>query len=80
MSRVRLGLKVVEYHGDGEIIIRQRVKILDDEGNLIKAPVIEVREKRGRERVEETRARAERRLERTLKDLEEKIMKCGGVG
>jgi len=78
MKAVR-GLKIVAY-GNDEVIIKQRVKILDDMGNLVKAPIIEVREKRGRERVEETRARAGRRLERMLKDLEEKVLRRGGVG
>ena len=79
MTRMVRGVKMIAYPDDG-VIIRQRIKILDDEGNLIKAPIIEVREKKGRERVEETKARAERRLERMLKDLEEKILRRGGVG
>ena len=79
MTRMVRGVKMIAYPDDG-VIIRQRIKILDDEGNLIKAPIIEVREKKGRERVEETKARAERRLERMLKDLEEKVLRRGGVG
>ena len=79
MTRMVRGIKMIAYSDDG-VIIRQRIKILDDEGNLIKAPIIEVREKKGRERIEEARARAERRLERMLKDLEEKILRRGGVG
>ena len=79
MTRMVRGVKMIAYPDDG-VIIRQRIKILDDEGNLIKAPIIEVREKKGRERIEETKARAERRLERMLKDLEEKVLRRGGVG
>ena len=79
MRRVVKGVKMIAYSRDG-VIIRQRIKILDEMGNLVKAPIIEVRERKGRERIEETRARAERRLERMLKDLEGKILRRGGVG
>ena len=69
MTRVERGLKVV-VHGDNEVIIRQRVKILDDEGNLIKAPVIEIREKKkhDREPLDEVKKRAEKLLEQKLRE------------
>ena len=70
MTRIEYGLKVVAYSGDS-VTIRQRVKILDDDGNLIKAPIIEVRERRkhGKEPLEEVRKRAEKVLEFKLREL-----------
>ena len=62
-------MKVVVYGGD-KIIIRQRVKILDDEGNLIKAPIIEVREKRrGNESLKNVVARAEKLILERIKNI-----------
>ena len=68
--RMVKGLKVVTYNDD-EVIIKQRVKILDDEGSLIKAPVIETRERRkhDKEPLEEVRKRAEKVLELKLREL-----------
>ena len=68
--RVVKGLRVVVRSGD-EIIIRQRIKILDDEGNLVKAPAIEVREKKrhDREPLEDVKRRAEKRLEEKLREV-----------
>ena len=69
MTRVERGLKVVVY-GDNEVVIRQRVKILDGEGNLIKAPIIEIREKKKHEKepLDEVKKRAEKLLEQKLRE------------
>jgi len=74
MMRIKRGLKVVTYNGD-EVVVRQRVKIFDDEGNLIKAPAIEVREKRrhDKEPLEEAKKRAEEALERRLREAERRL-------
>ncbi|MBW2649332.1 MAG: hypothetical protein JRC53_05935, partial [Deltaproteobacteria bacterium] len=45
MTRIVKGVKMIAYSSDG-VIIRQRIKFLDDGGNLIKAPIIEVRGKK----------------------------------
>jgi len=70
MTRVIKGVKMTAYSRDG-VIIRQRIKILDDEGNLVKAPVIEVREKKrhDKEPLEEVKKRAEKRLEERLREV-----------
>ena len=70
MMRVRYGLKVVTY-SNGEVIIRQRIKILDEHGNLVKAPIIEVKEKKRHEResLDEVKKRAEKLLEQKLKEV-----------
>ena len=70
MMRIKKGLKAVIYGGDG-VTVRQRVKILDDEGNLVKAPIIEVREKKrhDKEPLEDVKKRAEKRLEEKLREV-----------
>jgi len=70
MMRIERGLKVVAYSGN-EVIVKQRVKILDDEGNLVKAPIIEVREKKrhDREPLEDVKKRAEKLLEQKLREV-----------
>jgi len=64
------GIKMIAYSDDG-VIIRQRVKILDDMDNLVKAPIIEVREKKrhDKEPLEEVKKRAEKRLEEKLREV-----------
>ena len=68
--RIEKGLKAVIYGGDG-VTIRQRIKILDDEGNLVKAPIIEVKEKKrhDKEPLEEVKKRAEKLLEERLRQV-----------
>ena len=70
MTRVIKGVKMTAYSRDG-VIIRQRIKILDDEGNLVKAPIIEVREKKrhDKEPLEDVKKRAEKRLEEKLRQV-----------
>ena len=70
MTRVERGLKVTTWAGD-TVIIRQRIKILDDEGNLVKAPIIEVREKKrhDKEPLEDVKKRAEKLLEERLREV-----------
>jgi len=69
MTRVEHGLKVVTYT-DKEVIIKQRVKIIDDQGNLIKAPIIEVREKRrGKEPLKNVKDRAEKLILERVKNI-----------
>ena len=70
MTRVIKGVKMIAYPDDG-VIIRQRVKILDDDGNLIKAPIMEVRveKKHDKEPLDEVRKRAEKVLELKLREL-----------
>jgi len=70
MTRVEHGLKVTTWVGD-TVVIRQRIKILDDEGNLVKAPIIEVREKKrhDREPLEDVKKRAEKLLEERLREV-----------
>jgi len=70
MTRVIKGVKMTAYSRDG-VIIRQRIKILDDEGNLVKAPIIEVREKKrhDKEPLEEVKKRAEKLLEEKLREV-----------
>ena len=70
MTRVERGLRVTTWVGD-IVIIRQRIKILDDEGNLIKAPIIEVREKKrhDKEPLEDVKKRAEKLLEEKLREM-----------
>jgi len=73
MTRIKRGLKVATWIGD-EIIIRQRIKILDDEGSLIGAPTVEARERRrGDEPLEEVKKRAEEALERELREAEKRL-------
>jgi len=69
------GLKLVAYSND-EVIVKQRIKFLDDMGNLIRAPIIEVRaeKKHDKEPLEEVRKRAEEVLEQRLKEVERRTL------
>jgi len=74
MTRVVKGVKMIAYPDDG-VIVRQRIKILDDKGNLVKAPMIEIREKKkhDKERLEEVKKRAEEILEQRLEEVERRL-------
>lgn len=78
MTRIKRGLKVVTWIGD-EMIIRQRIKLLDDEGNLVRAPMIGVREKKryDKEPLDDVRKRAEENLEREVEKFKNELRKRG---
>jgi len=74
--KVVMGARVIERRDD-EIVVRQRLKILDDAGNLVKAPMVTVREKKRHENEsqKDVKKRAVEKLEQKIQKFKNELMK-----